>query len=220
MLALRSHCRSLLGRTTRALSPKPATAAIGIILAAAIVAACGGGSATVSPVASPGAASSAQAGSAAPSNGPASTPAQATASPAPSTGSGAIPSDPCSVVTAADVEAAFGGSSSAGKVDENGACVFEVSGTIHAGPNESVPGDVRVSFSDEFTTYERAKVVFGEGVSKVDGLGTEAWYALNAAHARIAGGELVVGATWVGNFNRETLTTDTIALAKTILSRV
>ena len=40
-------------------------------------------------------------------------------------GNGTIPSDECSVVTKADVEAAFGGSSSAGKIDENGHCVFD-----------------------------------------------------------------------------------------------
>lgn len=223
MLATRSRRRSRLRPSPRALVPKPATAAIGILLAAAILAACGGGSATT-PGASSGAASAAPAGSTAPSGAPASAPADATASPAASTGTGtgtgAIPADPCSVVTKADVEAAFGGSSSDGAIDENGSCAFEVSGSIHAGPNGSAPGYVGVSFSDEFQTYENEKVVFGDDVTKVEGLGTEAWFALSAVHAKIAGGELVVGGVWVGDFNRDTLKADTITLAKTILSRV
>ena len=54
-------------------------------------------------------------------------------------------------MTAADVEAAFGKSSSGGKIDEHGNCAFEVSGTIHAGPNKSVPGTVGVSFRRDAT---------------------------------------------------------------------
>ena len=105
-------------------------------------------------------------------------------------------------MNAADVEAAFGGSSSADKVDENGACAFEVSGTIHAGPNVSVPGSVGMSFSDNYDTYDRAKVLFGNTLTKVDGLGTQAWYGLTAVHAKTAGGELVVAGFWVGDFVR------------------
>ena len=105
------------------------------------------------------------------------------------------------------------------KIDENGHCAFEVSGTIHAGPNVSVPGFVGVSFVDRYTIYDTAKMLFGDAVTKVDGLGTEAWYALTAVHAKVAGGELVVSGLWVGNFNRDTLKADTITLAKTILAR-
>lgn len=222
MLSTRPHRRSRLRPSPHALAPRPATAAIGIFLAAAILAACGGGSAAT-PAASSGAASATPAGSAAPSSAPASAPAD-TASPAASTGagtgSGVIPDDPCSVVTRADVEAAFGGSSSDGAIDEDGACAFQVSGSVHAGKTGSTPGYVGVSFSDEFQTYEDEKVVLGDGVTKVEGLGTEAWFALSAVHAKIAGGELVVGGVWVGDFNRDTLKADTITLAEAILSRV
>ena len=221
MLSRLRHRRSRLRRPARALATTSAKVASGVLLAAAILAACGGGASTT-PGASSGAAASA------PSGAPASSPANAasspaTASPAASTGTGthtgAIPSDQCSVVTRADVEAAFGGSSSAGKLDENGHCTFDVSGTIHAGPNVSVPGTVGVSFGKTFSTYDRAKVIFGDAVTKVDGLGTEAWYGLTAVHAKIAAGELVVSGFWVGNFNRDTLKADTITLAKTILAR-
>ena len=123
-------------------------------------------------------------------------------------------------MTRADVEAAFGGSSSVGKIDENGHCTFEVSGTIHAGPNASVPGSVLVSFGDTFDPYDTAKMLFGDAVTKVDGLGTDAWYALTAVHAKIAGGEIAVAGLWVGNFNRDTLKADTITLTKTILARL
>ena len=222
MLVTRSHRQSRLWRPARALASTLARAAIWILLAAATFAACSGGAATT-PGASSGAASSA------PSSAPASSPAAAvsspaTASPAASsgtgTGTGANPSDECSVVTKADVEAAFGGSSSAGKIDENGHCAFEVTGTIHAGKVESVPVVVGVSFGDKYTIYDTAKMLFGNAVTKVDGLGTDAWYALTAVHAKIAGGELVVSGAGLGNFNRDTLKADAITLAKTILARL
>jgi len=63
-------------------------------------------------------------------------------------------------------------------------------------------------------------VIFGDAVTKVDGLGTEAWYGLTAVHAKIAGGELVVSGFWVGNFSRDTPKADTITLAKTILAHL
>jgi hypothetical protein len=221
MLSRLRHRQSRPWRPARAVASTSARAAIGVLLAAAILAACGGG-ATTTPGASSGAAASAPWG--APANSPANAASSpATASPTASTGTGthtgAIPSDQCSVVTRADVEAAFGGSSSAGKIDENGHCAFEVSGTIHAGPNVSVPGFVGVSFVDRYTIYDTAKLLFGDAVTKVDGLGTDAWYALTAVHAKVAGGELVVSGLWVGNFNRDTLKADTITLAKTILAR-
>jgi hypothetical protein len=190
------------------------TAAIGAVLVASIVAACGGGTSATSSGAASSAASSA----------PASSPTDATASAAASTGtgagSGANPSDPCSLVTRADVEAAFGGSPTAGKIDENGTCAFDVSGTIHAGPNAGVPGTVGVSFGRKFDPYDTAKLLFGDAVTKVDGLGTEAWYGLAAVHAKIAGGELVVGGFWVGNLDKAVIQKDTITLAKAILAHL
>jgi len=63
-------------------------------------------------------------------------------------------------------------------------------------------------------------MLFGDAVTKVDGLGTDAWYALTAVHAKIAGGELVVSGAGLGNFNRDTLKADAITLAKTILAHL
>ena len=79
---------------------------------------------------------------------------------------------------------------------------------------------VGVSFSKKYTIYDTVRMLFGDTVTKVDGLGTEAWYGLTAVHAKFAGGELVVGGFWVGNFNRDTIRQDTITLAKTILARL
>ena len=221
MLATRFRRDTHLLRPARALASTSAKALVGIVLAAATLAACSGGAATT-PGASSGAAASTQAPSGAPASSPANAASSPPSSPAASTGTsagtGANPSDECSVVTRADVEAAFGGTSSAGKIDENGHCAFEVSGTIHAGPNVSVPGFVGVSFGDTFDPYETAKMLFGDAVTKLDGLGTDAWYALTAVHAKVAGGELVVSGLWVGNFNRDTLKADTITLTKTILA--
>jgi hypothetical protein len=204
-------------RASRALAWPPANAVIGILLSALTVAACGGGAAST-PGVSSGAAASAQVASGA----PVSSSANAASSPAATTGAGtgAIPADECSVVTKADVEAAFGGSSSAGTIDENGHCTFSVSGTIHAGPNAGVPGTVGVSFGDKFDPYDTAKFLFGDAVTKVDGLGTEAWYGLTAVHAKIAGGELVVGGLWVANVDKAIVEKDTITLAKAILAHL
>jgi hypothetical protein len=152
---------------------------------------------------------------------PGGTAAQSTATAAPTSHTGGLPSDECSVVTPADVEAAFGGTASPGKIDENGHCSFEVSGDIHAGPNAgTVPGFVTVSFGDKHTSLATAQLVFGKDIVKVDGLGTDAWYGLTAVHAQIAAGELVVGALWVGQFDKGILMADTISLAKIILPRL
>jgi hypothetical protein len=213
----------------RALASMPARAAIGFLVAAAAFAACGGGAATTpgaTPATTPGASSGAASSAQAPSSAPASSPANAASRPAApigtgtGTGTGTIPTDECSVVTRTDVEGAFGGSSSVGKIDEHGHCTFEVSGTIHAGPNVSVPGSILVSFGDRFDPYDTANMLFGDAVTKVDGLGTEGWHALTAVHAKIAGGEIAVAGLWVGNFNRDTLKADTITLTKTILARL
>ncbi len=137
-----------------------------------------------------------------------------------SLGSAGIPSNDCAPVTAADVEAAYGGSSSPGKIDENGHCAFDVSGNIHAGPNAGVPGGVGVSFNDRYTTFADAKVVFGDAVTKVDGLGAEAWWALQTVHVKIAGGEMTVIGLWVGTFDKAIIKKDTITLARAILSHL
>jgi hypothetical protein len=124
------------------------------------------------------------------------------------------------VVSKADVEAAYGGSSSVGKLDEHGHCAFDVSGAIHAGPASAVSGSLGVSFSDTFTAYDTAKMLFGDVVVKADGLGTDAWFGLGALHVKIAGGEFVVGAVFVGNFDRAILQQDTVTLAKVILTHL
>ena len=81
-----------------------------------------------------------------------------------------------------------------------------------------------VSFSDKYTIYDTAKMLFGDTVTKVDGLGTEAWYQLFAGigtvNAKIAGGGLAVTGRWIGNFDRNIIQADTITLAKTILARL
>ena len=206
-----------LGLPARARASTFPAAAIGALVVAAVVAACGGGTGAT-PGASSGAVPSAVSSAAASSL----TDAKASAAPSTGTGAGAgaHPSDPCSVVTRAEVEAAFGGSSTAGTIDENGKCAFDVSGAIHAGPKPVVPGSVAVSFGNAFTNYDRAKVVLGDAITKVDGLGTDAWYGLTAVHAKVAGGELVVAGFWVGTFDRDILKTDTITLTKAILGHL
>jgi hypothetical protein len=189
-----------------------------VVILVIALAACGGASSaapavpSVAPTATPSGAPAAAAQSVAPTSA------------APSTGGSSttagIPSDPCSVVQKADVEAAFGGSSSAGKIDENGACVFDVSGKLKAGGPGPVPVGVSVSFTDSYETYAREKVVFGDAVTKIDGLGSEAWYALTALHVQIPGGELVVDGLGVGDFDKAVMQQSTVDLGKAVLAHL
>jgi hypothetical protein len=122
------------------------------------------------------------------------------------------------VVSAADIEAAYGGSSSEGVVDQE-ACAFQVTGTMLAGKPDS-PFLVRIGFVPQFTPYETIKATLGDAVTKVDGLGKPAWSALNVLHVQVGGGSMQLAAGGVGTFDKPTLVAEGLALAKTILSRI
>ncbi len=171
--------------------PRPRPGAALALLLAVLLAACGGSTASGPAAASP----SATAGS-------------------------VIPADPCSVVSAADIEAAFGGTSTAARIDGDGNCSFDVSGTVHAGGTGESPATVRVSFAREHAAYDTQVAVLGDRVTRADGLGTDAWFMLGGLHAAVAGGELVIVGVWLDGYDQAIIQRDTIALAKVILARL
>ena len=196
------------------------SAAAMAIAALVLVAGCSGGGGST---ASAGAATSSQPGSTAaqPSN-VAATPAAASgaaASSQPAAAGGTFPADPCKLVTLADVSAVYGGSVKALGPDENGACSFEIEGKAKAGASAAA-GEFAVSFGHSFSPYETAKMLFGDGVTKVDGLGTEAYSFGGFIHAKVGDGDLVVGGVWVGNYDRALLAAETAEMTKLLLSRL
>jgi hypothetical protein len=195
-----------------------------LLAALVVVTGCsGGGGATTAPAAasSQPAASGALA-TTAPAASAAATAAVATAgavSPQPAAGGGTLPADPCKLVTATDVGAVYGGNVKALGLDANGACPFEIAGKAKAGQSAAA-GEFAVSFGDRWTSYDTAKKLFGSGVTKIDGLGTEAYSVGGFIHSKVGDGDLVVGGVWVGDYDRALLATETAAMAKLLLGRL
>ena len=191
----------------------------GALVLAAALAACGGASspAPAGSSGTPTAVPSGTAGSAATAGAP--------ASGAPSTNgssnTGGNPSDACSVVAKADVEAAFGGSSTDGTVDSSKVCTFEVSGTLKAGQPGESPLRLRVFFDVHYVTYATVKPMLGDAVVKVDGLGSEAYYTSqgNLLHVQVPGGMLTIGSN-ADLPDKAIQQQSTIDLAKTVIARL
>jgi hypothetical protein len=190
-----------------------------LVAALIVVAGCsagGGSAATSGPAASSQPAASAAQASSAPAASAAAASAAASAQPA---AGGTFPADPCKLVTAADVSSIYGGSVKALGLDENGACPFEITGKAKAGQSAAA-GEFAVSFGDQWSSYDTAKLLFGSGVTKVDGLGTEAYSVGGFIHSKVGTGDLVVGGVWVGDYDRALLATETAAMAKLLLGRL
>ena len=142
----------------------------------------------------------------------------AASQPAAGGGNGSLPSDPCQLVTEDDVTAIYGGSVTALGLDENNGCAFEIEGVAKAGKSPGT-GEFAVSFGDEWSTYEDVKVVFGDSLVKVEGLGTEAYSWGGFTHAKVGAGELVVGGVFIGDYDRPMLEQETFEMTKLLLSR-
>ncbi len=179
------------------------------VMLAAGLAACGGGG-SPAPAASSGVATAAPSGA----------PASAVPSAGGSAHAGGILSDACSVVTKADVEAAFGGSSTAGTVDENGACAFRISGALKAVGAAAIPARLNVSLNADYSTYAIMKEGLGDTVTKIDGLGSDAWYWMGSLHVQIPGGGLAIIVTLIGSVDSAVRQQNTIDFAKVILARL
>jgi hypothetical protein len=177
--------------------------ALATAILAALVAACG--SSTLFPSAS----------TAGPS-GTASAGPSVAATPLP----GGLPADACTVVTAGDVVAAFGGSVSTATPSAAGTCRFEITGAMKAGQPGPGPALIAVGFTTTYTPFADVQGLFGDAVSKIDSLGSEAWYGLRAVHVKVPGGELVVSGAYLGVFDAATLRQSTIDLAKSVAARL
>ena len=191
-------------------------AAATVVLAVTLAACSGGGTpAPAHPSGGGGGAVASGTGQASQATGGsgAVTPSQA------STGGG-FTGDPCTLVSAADVSGIFGGSPVGFKLDENGACAFEINGTLNAGSGGAVGGQCTVKVEDDHTPFDTAKMLFGEAVKKIDGLGADAWSFGGFVHVQIGAQDLIVGGVFVGNYDRGLLASETTALTKLILTRI
>ena len=191
-----------------------------LIAALVVVAGCSGGGGTTTASGAPGSSEAAASGAQA-SNAPATSAgaSSAAASSQPATGGGTLPADPCKLVTAADVSSIYGGTVKALGLDEHGACSFEIDGKAKAGQSVAA-GEFAVSFGDTWSSYDTAKMLFGSGVAKVEGLGTDAYSFGGFIHAKVGTGDLVVGGVWVGNYDRTLLASETAEMAMLLLGRL
>lgn len=144
-------------------------------------------------------------------------------SPGSSPGSGhkapskAILADPCSIVTVAEVQSVYGGKVTAEGLDD-GSCSFDIAGQAKAGTSVA-GGAFAVSFEDDFIEYSKAKVVFGDAVQEVNGLGTPAIFALGFIHAKVGEGEIVVGGVFVGDYDRAKLAEEAFEMTRLLLTK-
>lgn len=191
-----------------------------LIAALVVVAGCSGGGGATTSSGAPGSSQPATSGAQA-SSAPATSAAAASAagSPQPATGGGTLPADPCKLVTAADVSSIYGGTVKALGLDEHGSCPFEITGKAKAGQSAAA-GEFAVSFGDNWTSYDTATKLFGSGVTKVEGLGTDAYSFGGFIHAKVGTGDLVVGGVWVGTYDRALLATEAAEMAKLLLGRL
>ena len=184
---------------------------VAVVGALVIVVGCSGGGAAS---ATPGGGAT---GGTQPSGPAASQPSAAVSSGPTAGGGGGLPADPCTLVSGDDVTSIYGGTvDSKGFAD--GYCNFEITGNANAGTS-AAGGQFSVSFGEDFSPYEEAKVVFGDSLVKIDGLGTEAYSWGGFIHAKVGSGDLVVGGVWVGDYDRDLLAQETYDMTKLLLSR-
>lgn len=131
--------------------------------------------------------------------------------------------DVCTLVTKADVAAAYGGDVSAGTPADGTTCHFKIAGTAKAG--KSLSGDVPeviVSLRPGMynSTADQQKLFPGNQVKPVAGLGEEAWSSgldLNVKHGADSLSVVNVGFT---GYDSAELTADAIALARIVYPRL
>ena len=138
-------------------------------------------------------------------------------------GSSGAAIDVCSLVTKADVAAAYGGDVGAGTPDGT-TCHFEVGGVAKAGSpmaGGTVP-EVIVSLTpgEWNSTADQQKLFPGDQVKPVSGLGEEAWsmgFVLNVKHGADRLSVANIGFT---AYDAAELAADAIALAKFVYPRL
>jgi hypothetical protein len=140
-------------------------------------------------------------------------------------GSSAKAIDMCSLVTKADVAAAFGGDVGAGTPDDGTTCSFEVGGTAKAGkpmPGFNVP-KVIVSLNPGqwLSAADQLKLFPKDKITPVSGLGEEAWYWARGLNVK-RGTDLfsIYLSTDFVTYDAAELAADSIALAKIVYPRL
>jgi len=132
--------------------------------------------------------------------------------------------DVCSLVTKADVAAAYGGDVGAGKPDGT-TCHFEVGGAAKAGKLKlgfNVP-EVIVSLTpgEWGSAADQQKLFPKDKVTPVSGLGEEAWYSAGTLNVKHGTDRLTVyNSTDFVGYDVDELAADTIALAKLVYPRL
>ena len=139
-------------------------------------------------------------------------------------GSSAKAIDMCSLVTKADVAAAFGGDVGAGTRD-GGNCTFEVGGTAKAGkllPGFNVP-KVVVSLQPGqwLSAVDEQKLFPKDKITPVSGLGEEAWYWARGLNVKRGTDNFSVYlSTDFLTYDAAELAADSSALAKVVYPRL
>lgn len=134
---------------------------------------------------------------------------------------GAAPASPCSLVTTAQVKAAFGGTVGAGKVDTSlpsaPTCHFKVT---HS--NLGVNGDaiVFITPGQSAATFKLAKK-YVPGAVTVTGVGTAAFYNPHTTSIELLKGSTVASAQGVFfGANAAKIKADVIVLAKAVATHI
>lgn len=139
-------------------------------------------------------------------------------------GSSAKAIDMCSLVTQADVAAAFGGDVGAGIADA-GTCTFEVGGTAKAGkpmPGFNVPTmSVGLQPGQWLSAADFQKLFPKDKITSVSGLGEEAWYSARGLNVKRGTDNFSVYlSTDFVTYDVAELAADSIALAKVVYPRL
>jgi hypothetical protein len=140
-------------------------------------------------------------------------------------GSSAKAIDMCSLVTKADVAAAFGGDVGAGIPAGGTTCSFEIGGTAKAGkplPGFNVP-KVIVSLNPGqwLSAADQQKLFPKDKITPVSGIGEEAWYWARGLNAKRGTDNFSVYlSTDFGSYDAAELAADSTALAKVVYPRL
>ena len=188
------------------------------------VSACagGGGSSGPSPTPSGGGGVGASGTPAAPASGAPSGPAASDGG----TGSSdklQVPATACSVVSDADIKDLFGGEVEPVANDDPGDCSFSVTKAngLLKDYAATTPQIVGVTFDSGYIGYDEEHQVMGDAVTKVDGLGREAWLGLGAIHVDLGNeNELVVTTVFGEIYDLTVIAGERELLAKLVLSRL
>lgn len=190
------------------------------------VAACAGSSGPGGPTPTPtaGAGGDANGSPATPTSGASSGPAGSDGGTGPS-GQYQVPADACSVISGADIENLFGGDVEPVANDDpsDNTCSFSVTKAngLLQDYAATTPQIVAITFDNGYIGYDEERAAMGDSVTRVDGLGSEAWIGLGAIHVDLGNeNELVVTTVFGAIYDESVIANERLLLAKLVLSRI